>query len=203
MMIHEITPMATKNKDRKRVGRGRGSGTGKTAGRGRKGAGARSGFSRRISFEGGQMPYFRRMPKLGFTNAPFRELFWTVNIREIIEHDSFKSGGEVNLETLKAAGLVRDDSRTLKIRGAMPEGQDALKVKLSVTANRVTDPARALITDAGGSVTETGTRRDRVRGVDRNADDRSPSNQTKKARRRQIQQDKYEAAAKGEVYKRG
>ncbi len=80
MMIHEITEQAGRYKARKRIGRGKGSGTGKRSGRGQKGAGARSGNSQRYSFEGGQMPYFRRLPKMGFSNAKFRSEFWIVNL---------------------------------------------------------------------------------------------------------------------------
>lgn len=202
MMIHDITALAGKYKDRKRVGRGPGSGTGKRAGRGQKGAGARSGTSVRFQFEGGQMPYFRRMPKFGFSNAKFKTEFWLVNLRQIIDHPAFAKGGEVNLGTLVAAGLVRDDSRDIKILGDMPEGKTNLGVKLAVSVHRVTDPARRLIEEAGGSVTEIGTRRDRVRGIDRNTEDRSPKNQTKKAKRRAFQQAKAEAASRGEALKR-
>tara|TARA_Y100001933_G_scaffold245085_1_gene275558 strand:+ start:113 stop:724 length:612 start_codon:yes stop_codon:yes gene_type:complete len=202
MMIHEITALAGKYKSRKRVGRGPGSGVGKRSGRGQKGAGSRSGNSRRFQFEGGQMPYFRRMPKFGFSNANFRVHFWLVNLRQIVNHPDFKSGGVVNQETLIKAGLVRDDSRDIKILGDLPEGADSISVKLEVTVNRVTDPARKLIEAAGGSVNETGTRRDRVRGVDRNSDDRSPTNQTKKAKRRAFQEKKAEAASRGEALKK-
>ncbi|RMH13901.1 MAG: 50S ribosomal protein L15 [Planctomycetota bacterium] len=201
MMIHEITEQAGRYKARKRVGRGPGSGTGKRSGRGQKGAGARSGHSRRYSFEGGQMPYFRRLPKLGFTNAKFRTQFWIVNLGDILKHESFANGGQVNAETLIGAGLVRDTSRDLKILGGMYEGQ-SLSVKLDVTAERVSGAARKAIEAAGGSVNETGTRRDRVRGIDRNSDDHTPKNQTKKARRRRFQQAKAEAAARGEVLKK-
>lgn len=182
MMIHEVTALAGKNKSKKRVGRGPGSGRGKTSTRGFKGAGSRRGHSVRHQDEGGQMPYFRRMPKFGFNNSQFKTRFWIVNLRDIVAHGSFSGGGAVNAESLIAAGLVRDTSRDLKILGDLGEAEK-LTVKLDVTANRVTDKARALITDAGGSVTETGTRRDRVRGVDRNSDDRSPKNLTKKLKR--------------------
>lgn len=202
MMIHEITALAGKYKSRKRVGRGPGSGVGKRSGRGQKGAGSRSGNSRRFQFEGGQMPYFRRMPKFGFSNANFRVNFWLVNLRQIVKHPDFASGGDVNQETLIKAGLVRDDSRDIKILGDLPEGDDKIGVKLNISVNRVTDPARKLVEAAGGSVTETGTRRDRVRGVDRNSDDRSPKNQTKKAKRRDFQEKKAAAAAKGEALKK-
>lgn len=201
MMIHEITEQAGRYKARKRIGRGKGSGTGKRSGRGQKGAGARSGNSQRYSFEGGQMPYFRRLPKMGFTNAKFKTQFWIVNLGDILKHESFAKGGAVNVDSLIAAGLVRDASRDLKILGGLYEGQ-SLSVKLDVTANRVTGAARKAIEEAGGSVHESGTRRDVVRGVDRNSDDKSPKNQTKKAKRRRFQQAKAEAASRGEVLKK-
>lgn len=200
MMIHEITAIAGAHKQRKRVGRGPGSG-GKRSGRGQKGAGSRSGTARKYQFEGGQMPFFRRMPKLGFTNVNFKTQFWTVNLRDIVAHPDFAKGGTVNANSLIKAGLVRDTSRDIKVLGTLPDGADALKVKLTVEVARVTDSARARITDAGGSVTEAGTRRDRVRGVDRNADDRTPKNLTKKLRKQTWHTKRTEAFAKGEVIK--
>ncbi len=202
MMIHEITAIAGKHKQRKRIGRGVGSGNGKTAGRGMKGAGSRSGHSKMYQFEGGQMPFFRRMPKFGFTNANFKTHFWTVNLGAITAHADFKNGGEVNHETLIKAGLVRDTSRNLKILGDLEDGQDKLNVKLVVDTNRVTDSARKSIVDAGGSVNETGTRRDRVRGIDRNSDDRTPKNLTKKLKNQEWHRKRAEAFAKGEVLKK-
>ncbi|MFG0307042.1 MAG: 50S ribosomal protein L15 [Phycisphaerales bacterium JB040] len=203
MMIHEITAQAGKYKDRKRVGRGPGSGHGKRSGRGQKGAGARSGNSRKYQFEGGQMPFFRRMPKFGFTNANFKTSFFIVNLRDLVQSEAFSKGGAVNADSLIAAGLVRDTSRDIKILGSLPEGQDKLTVKLQVEVNRVTDNARRLITEAGGSVTEIGTRRDQVRGVDRNSEDRTPKNLTKKLKKRQWHAKRSEAFAKGEVLKKG
>lgn len=181
MMINDITAMAGRYKNRKRLGRGHGSGTGKQSGKGHKGAYARSGTTRRYAYEGGQMPYFRRLPKQGFTNAPFKAEFWIVNIDDIVKHPSFAKGGEVNVASLAKAGLVRDDSRDLKILGRI--GEDGLRVKLNVTASRVSDTVRKMVTGSGGSVTETGTSKDRTRGVDRNSEDRSPKNLTKKAKR--------------------
>lgn len=181
MMIHDITAKAGRYKKRKRVGRGEGSGHGKQSGRGNKGASSRSGYSAKRSFEGGQMPYFRRLAKFGFTNAPFRTHFWIVNLREIVAHPSFAKGGTVNVKSLQEAGLVRDDSRDLKILGAV--GDEGLKVKLTVEAARVSDKAAQLITQAGGSVKQTGTRRDKVRGVDLTSEDRTPKNLTKKLKR--------------------
>ena len=202
MMIHEVTAIAGKYKQRKRIGRGVGSGNGKTAGRGQKGAGSRTGHSKLYQFEGGQMPFFRRMPKFGFTNANFKTKFWTVNLGAITAHADFKNGGEVNYETLIKAGLVRDKSRDLKILGGLADGQDKLNVKLDVKTNRVTDSARKLIVDAGGSVEESGTRRDRVRGIDRNSDDRTPKNLTKKLKNQEWHRKRSEAFARGEVLKK-
>ena len=183
MMIHDITKIAGANKKRKRVGRGEGSGHGKQSGRGSKGAGSRSGTASKIGFEGGQMRYFRRLAKFGFTNAAFKTEFWTVNIGDILSHPAFASGGDVNVASLMKAGLVRDDSRDLKILGSLPKNSKGLKVKFNVTASRLSDSARKMITDAGGSVKETGTRRDMVRGVDRSSEDRKPKNLTKKLNR--------------------
>lgn len=180
MMIHEITAKTGRYKTRKRVGRGLGSGHGQQAGRGRKGAGSRSGHSTRHAFEGGQMPLFRRLPKFGFSNARFETNFWIVNLKDILSHPSFARGGEVNADTLIKAGLVRDKSRDLKILGNVDEG--GVRVKLAVTASRLSAKARKLVVDAGGSVSETGTRRDFVRGVDRNSEDRTPKNLTKKGK---------------------
>lgn len=182
MMIHEITEKVGKYKARKRLGRGKGSGQGKTSGRGHKGAGSRSGYSRRASSEGGQMPYFRRIPKHGFSNARFKVRFWIVNLCDIVAHPDFAKGGDVNAESLAKAGLIRDASRPLKVLGDLGE-QGALKVKLKVDAARVSTKAREAVSAAGGSVHETGSRRDRVRGIDRNSDDKSPKNLTKKLNR--------------------
>lgn len=192
MMIHEITALAGKYKARKRVGRGEGSGHGKTSGRGAKGQKARSGYAAKRSFEGGQMPYFRRLAKFGFTNAYFKTKFWIVNLADIAKHPDFAKGGAVNVQSLIKAGLVRDESRDLKILGHVSE--DGVKVTLNVEAHRVSDNARALITGAGGSVKELGTRRDRNRGVDRNSEDRSPKNLTKK-----LERGKKKPAAKAEA----
>jgi large subunit ribosomal protein L15 len=182
MMIHDITALAGRYKNRKRVGRGEGSGHGKQSGRGNKGAGSRSGNSAKVGFEGGQMRYFRRLPKFGFTNAQFKVQFWTVNLGDIVTHPAFAKGGEVTIASLVKAGLLRDDSRDLKVLAGMPKGA-SVKVKLDITASRLSDVARKLVEGAGGKVTETGTRRDRVRGVDRNSDDRAPKNLTKKLTR--------------------
>ncbi len=194
MMIHDITALAGPKKYRKRVGRGEGSGHGKTSGRGAKGAKSRSGYARKLTFEGGQMPYFRRLAKFGFTNAQFKTQFWIVNLGDLLNHPNFAKGGKVNAESLIKAGLVRDTSRDLKILGDMRQIK-GLKIKLDVEAARVTAGARKLIVDAGGTVKETGTRRDMVRGVDLTSADRKPTKLTKKLKRGSKSKAKPAAAA--------
>lgn len=185
MMIHEVTAEVGKYKARKRVGRGESSGHGKTSGRGHKGDAARAGYKARHAYEGGQMPYFRRLAKFGFTNVKFKTEFWIANLGDILAHPSFAKGGVVNAETLAKAGIIRDASRPVKILGDLGEhAKTGVKVKLTITADRVSDKVRKLVGDAGGSVTETGTRRDKVRGVDRNSDDRTPKNLDRKPKRR-------------------
>ncbi len=192
-MIHEITEQAGAYKKRKRVGRGIGSGSGKTAGRGHKGLYSRSGSSRRMTSEGGQMPYFRRIPKRGFTNANFTTEFWIVNVCDIVAHKDFAKGGDVTAEKLVKAGLIRDTKRPLKVLGDLGESKE-LKVKLSIQADRVSKKVRSIVEKAGGSVTESGTRRDRVRGIDRNSDDQTPKNLTKKLKRGSNKNKKKDAA---------
>ncbi len=146
MMIHEITIQAGKYKTRKRIGRGEGSGHGKTAGRGHKGAASRSGWKRRPGYEGGQMPIFRRMPKRGFTNAPFRRLFHVINVKQLDAR--FDDGATVTRASLAEAGLIRDTSLPLKVLG-----EGTLSKKLNVTAARFSATAKTKIEEAGGTVT--------------------------------------------------
>lgn len=184
MMIHEITALAGKNRKPTRIGRGESSGLGKTSGKGHKGARARAGYSLKKAFEGGQTPYFRRISKRGFSNFNYTTEFWIVNLGDILAHADFAKGGEVNSERLIKAGLIRDDKRPLKVLGDLGDfAKSGLKVKLTITAERVSTKVKELVAAAGGSVTETGTRRDKVRGIDRNSDDLSPKNLTKKLKR--------------------
>ncbi|MFP4144517.1 MAG: 50S ribosomal protein L15 [Phycisphaeraceae bacterium] len=145
MMIHEITPKAGKYKSRKRVGRGPGSGLGKTAGRGHKGAGSRSGFSSSPGREGGQMPFFRRIPKRGFSNARFKKEFAVVNLGAI--DSRFEDGAEISPAALAQAGLVRNTQLPVKILGSGETSK-----KFTVTADAFSKSAQEKITQAGGSV---------------------------------------------------
>ena len=134
MMIHEITEKTGKYKSRKRIGRGHGSGSGKTSGRGHKGAKSRSGYSRRPGFEGGQMQYFRRIPKRGFTNAAFKTVYSIVNVAALQER--FKKGATVDATALVEAGLIRNFKNPVKILG---EGE--LTIALNITAEKVSTSA--------------------------------------------------------------
>lgn len=112
MELHELKPAEGSKKTRKRVGRGTGSGLGKTSGRGHKGQKSRAGHSRRAGFEGGQMPLHRRLPKFGFTNI-FRKEYQIVNVADLARCEA----GEVSLETLKTAGLIKKVTVPVKILG--------------------------------------------------------------------------------------
>lgn len=147
MMIHEITEQVGPKRRRKRVGRGRASGSGKTSGRGTKGATSRSGWSFRASYEGGQKPFYQRIPKRGFSNVQFADEFHVVNLKAL--EARCDSGSEVTVESLATLGLVRDANLPLKVLG---EGE--LTKALKVTAAKFSATAKAKIEKAGGSVTE-------------------------------------------------
>ena len=142
MKLHDLSPAEGSTRARKRLGRGPGSGTGKTAGRGHKGQRSRSGFSRRLGFEGGQMPLVRRVPKRGFTNI-FRTEYAVVNLRDL---EGFE--GEVSPETLLARGLVRR-GYPVKI---LADGEIA--AAMTVKAHRFSRSARQKIEAAGGTCEE-------------------------------------------------
>ena len=128
----------------KRVGRGQGSGKGGTATRGHKGAKSRSGYSKKLGFEGGQMPLQRRVPKYGFKNIN-RVEYQGVNIDTLQQLvDDKKVKGNVDFETLVSLGIA-GKNELVKILG-----RGELKAKLTVTAHKFTATAKAAIEDAGG-----------------------------------------------------
>ncbi len=151
MMIHEITPQVGSHKKAKRLGRGIGSGTGKTCGRGHKGAGSRSGWtgSIRASREGGQMPFFRRIAKRGFSNARFKKVFAVINVQAL--EARFENGDTVDPTQLVRVGLIPDTKLPVKVLG-----QGQLTKKLTVTAAAFSQAAADKINQAGGSVQVTG-----------------------------------------------
>ena len=144
MDLSKLRYMPGARKTRKRIGRGPGSGTGKTAGRGHKGQKARSGYSMRRGFEGGQMPLLRRIPKRGFHHRK-RYPFATVNL-DVLDR-SFEANALVTPEALLAARLVEVAKGGVKVLG-----RGELSKKLTVRVNQVTPTARAKIEAAGGTV---------------------------------------------------
>jgi large subunit ribosomal protein L15 len=143
MELNQIKPAEGSKKPRRRVGRGIGSGLGKTAGRGHKGQKSRAGGYHKVGFEGGQMPMQRRLPKRGFKSAQLKYN------GEVTLGDLEKLGAdEVDLLTLKAAGLVRELVKTVKvIKSGELTRKVAIKGGIGATAG-----AKAAIEGAGGSI---------------------------------------------------
>ena len=145
MKLGDLRPAKGSKKRRKRVGRGPGSGHGKTSTRGHKGHKARSGGGKAHGFEGGQMPLYRRLPKRGFKN-PFRREFAIVNLADLAR--VFPQGGEVGVEALVTAGLVkRSEARLVKVLG---DGELAAGLALTVRAHAFSKAAAQKIQTAGG-----------------------------------------------------
>lgn len=130
-------------RDVKRLGRGQASGQGKTSGKGHKGQNARSGGGVAIGFEGGQTPFYKRMPKRGFTNFTRKE-YAVVNIASL---EKFDNGVTVTPELLKEAGIVKKEYDGVKVLG-----NGTLTKKLTVKVNKVSASAKAAIEKAGGTV---------------------------------------------------
>ena len=146
MKLHELKPAAGSTTAPKRLGRGVGSGLGKTSGKGHKGAKARSGGGKRPGFEGGQMPLYRRVPKKGFSNAPFKTIYETVNVERL---EVFEDGAVVTPETLIEKGIIRKVCDGVKIMG-----NGDLTKKLTVKADKFTGSAKEKIEAVGGSAVE-------------------------------------------------
>ena len=130
MKLHTLKPAAGSTHSRRRIGRGPGSGLGGTSTRGHKGAKARSGYKKKIGFEGGQMPLQRRLPKFGFKNINHKEYF------------------AVNLSTLQQAKVIKGNKTLVKILG-----NGELKAKIDVEANAFSKTAEEAIKAVGGNAT--------------------------------------------------
>ena len=182
MNLNELRPAAGSKRERRRVGRGHGTGWGKTAGKGHNGQKQRSGSYVSPIFEGGQMPIIRRIPKRGFSNAPFKKDIIAITLADIVER--FNDGDVVSLETLVENGIVKNPKfikkysdealRSVKGRRAVKEylnsnieayvkekeftsllkiiGNAEVNKKLTVKAHRISKAAKELIEKAGGSV---------------------------------------------------
>ena len=182
MNLNELRPAAGSKRERRRVGRGHGTGWGKTAGKGHNGQKQRSGSYVSPIFEGGQMPIIRRIPKRGFSNAPFKKDIIAITLSDIVE--KFNDGDVVSLETLVENGIVKNPKfikkysdetlRNVKGRRAVKEylnsnveayvkekeftsllkiiGNTEVNKKLTVKAHKISKAAKELIEKAGGSV---------------------------------------------------
>ncbi len=147
MKLHNLTPAAGSTKRVKRVGRGEGSGHGGQSTRGMNGAKSRSGYSRKIGFEGGQMPIQRRLPKFGFKN-PTRVEYKAVNVATLQELSERRGVNVINFDVLMEAGLISKNDR-VKILG-----NGELTANLEVIANAFSKSAIAKIEAAGGKAIE-------------------------------------------------
>lgn len=148
MKLNNLRPAQGSTKNKYRKGRGEGSGNGLTAGRGHKGAKSRSGYSRKIGFEGGQMPLQRRVPKFGFNNIS-RVSYRGINldtIQELINQNDLS--GSINKDTFVKFGLASKKS-LIKILG-----RGELSSTVTIEADKFTASAKQAIEKAGGTATE-------------------------------------------------
>ena len=145
MNLSNLKPAAGSTKSRKRIGRGPGSGMGGTSTRGHKGAKQRSGYSRKLGFEGGQMPLQRRLPKFGF-NSPNRVEYKAINLSTLQELAEQKNLTKIDINALMEAGFITK-KHLVKILG-----NGELKNKIEVEAHAFSKSAEAAILAVGGSV---------------------------------------------------
>lgn len=146
MKLSNLTPAEGSKSSRRRLGRGVGSGVGGTSTRGTKGAKSRSGYKRKIGFEGGQMPLQRRAPKMGFTNINHKE-YKAVNISSLQKIAERKNITTIGIAELRAAGLIGNND-LVKILG-----NGELTAKIDVQAHAFSKTAEAAIKAAGGTAT--------------------------------------------------
>ena len=145
MELHNLQPAVGSVKRKTRIGRGPGSGKGGTSTRGHKGAKSRSGYSRKIGFEGGQMPLQRRLPKFGFKNIN-RVEYKAINLDLIDALAEAKNLQKVGIDELRAAGYI-NRNQLVKILA-----NGSVKRALAVEANAFSAAAQAAIEAAGGSI---------------------------------------------------
>jgi len=151
MNLSSLKPAEGSVKKSKRIGRGQGSGKGGTSTRGHKGAKSRSGYSRKIGFEGGQMPLYRRVPKFGFKNIN-RVEYIAINIDVLNDLAATKNITSFDVETLKQNGLISSKDKVKVL------GRGELNVKIDVTVHAISNSARKAIEDRGGVVTLLGSK---------------------------------------------
>lgn len=149
MELHSLKPRRGAKKSARRIGRGESSGAGKTSGRGGKGQTARTGGKVRAGFEGGQMPLYRRVPKLGFRSRQKTLGTNQYNLISLSDLERFEAGSKINLESLVNAGLSLS---TKKKAGVKILGNGSLSKALHVEVHACSEGARKKIESAGGSV---------------------------------------------------
>ena len=142
MNLSDLHPPKNSRKNKRRVGRGPGSGRGKTSGRGTKGQKSISGYSRKIGFEGGQMPLSRRVPKRGFTNI-FRKEYSEVNLDNLEKIQ----GDTVRPKDLVKHGVIKKESEQVKVLG-----RGSISASKTIHAHKFSRSAQKKIEDAGGKV---------------------------------------------------
>ena len=147
MELHNLKPAEGSTHNSKRVGRGYGSGKGRTSTRGHKGAKARSGYKKKIGFEGGQLPLQRRLPKFGFKNIN-RVEYKGINVSTLQALADSKGLTKIGIEELQNAGII-SKGRLVKILG-----NGELTAKLEVAAHAFSKKAEEVIAAAGGTVTK-------------------------------------------------
>jgi large subunit ribosomal protein L15 len=144
MKLHDLKPSKGSRKPRRRVGRGIAAGQGKTAGRGTKGYGARAGSGGSLYHQGGNLPFFRKLPfKRGFTNI-HRIKWQEVNLERL---EGFAAGADVTPEALQAAGIIKNQRKPIAILG-----RGELKQALNMQVHRISKSAREKVEAAGGKV---------------------------------------------------
>lgn len=141
LTLGSLTNSSRPRKNVKRVGRGLGSGLGKTCGRGEKGAGSRSGYKRRYTYEGGQFRMFMKMPYRGFSNARFRTPFIALNLEQIEE--MYEEGETVNIATLKERGFLKGRDCRVKVLG-----NGSLTKKVTIEADAYSQSAETKLKQA-------------------------------------------------------
>jgi len=146
MKLSGLTPAIGSVKSSKRIGRGTGSGKGGTSTRGHKGAKSRSGYSKKVGFEGGQMPLQRRIPKFGFNRAN-KVVFKPINLDKLEEVSKLASSGVIDLQVLLDNGLMSKNDKVKVL------GRGELKSKIEVKAHAFSTEAVKAIESAGGKAT--------------------------------------------------
>ena len=141
MKLHELEKNIGATQTRRRVGRGPGSGLGKTSGKGEKGQKKRSGVSIPATFEGGQLPLYRRLPKRGFNNYEFKIRYAIVNVSDL---NIFEDGTVVNPALLKESGLAKKELSGIKVLG-----NGSLEKKLTIQAHKFSKTAIEAINKSG------------------------------------------------------